>query len=147
MNYKAKAWTRRQTLWLMSGLSGSLALHACQMRPPTVSSTSNTQTTETSTKTTSASSGSTLWIGYIPLYIALEKGFFQEAGLTGRLDIIALVTSETLLLKSKGVDCGVVLAADNSLGGDDILARNSVANIKDFKGKQVALEMGGVSHF
>ncbi len=165
MNYKAKTWTRRQTLWLMSGLSGSLALHACQRRSPTVSSTSITQTTETSTKTASASSGSTLWIGYTPLYIALEKGFFQEAGLNlnhkdfsaspdlqaafgaGRLDIIALVTSETLLLKSKGVDCRVVLAADNSLGGDGILARNSVANIKDFKGKQVALEMGGVSHF
>lgn len=157
MNYKTKVWNRRQTLWLMAGLSGSLALNACKTR---------SQTTEAaSTQSASATSGSTLWIGYTPLYIALEKGFFQEAGLNlshkdfsaspdlqaafgaGRLDMIALVTSETLLLKAKGIDSRVILAADNSLGGDGILARNSVADIKDFKGKKVAVEVGGVSHF
>jgi len=157
MNYKTKTWSRRQTLWLMAGLSSSLVLNACKTR---------SQTTETaSTNSASATSGSTLWIGYTPLYIALEKGFFQEAGLNlshkdfsaspdlqaafgaGRLDMIALVTSETLLLKAKGIDSRVILAADNSLGGDGILARNSVVDIKDFKGKKVALEVGGVSHF
>jgi len=56
MTYKTKAWTRRQTLWLMAGLSGSFALNACQKR---------SQSTETtSTKLISANSGSTLWIGY-----------------------------------------------------------------------------------
>lgn len=157
MTYKTKAWTRRQTLWLMAGLSGSLTLNACQRR---------SQSTETtSTKLTSASSGSTLWIGYTPLYIALEKGFFQAAGLNlnhkdfsaasdlqaafgaGRLDAIALATPATMSLKSKGVDYRVILVADNSLGGDGILARNSVTDIKDFKGKNVALEVGEVSHF
>ena len=133
----------------MAGLSGSLALNACQKR---------SQSTETvATKIISANSGSTLWIGYTPLYIALEKGFFQEAGLNlnhkdfsaasdlqaafgaGRLDAIALATPAAVTLKSKGVDYRVVLVADNSLGGDGILARNSVTDIKDFKGKNVAV--------
>lgn len=39
------------------------------------------------------------------------------------------------------------MVADNSLGGDGILARNSVTDIKDFKGKNVAVEVGEVSHF
>ena len=157
MTYKTKTWTRRQTLWLMAGLSGSLALNACQKY---------SQSTETiSTKLISANSGSTLWIGYTPLYIALEKGFFQEAGLNlnhkdfsaasdlqaafgaGRLDAIALATPAAVTLKSKGVDYRVVLVADNSLGGDGILARNSVTDIKDFKGKNVVVEVGEVSHF
>lgn len=166
MNYQTRAWTRRQALWLMAGLSSSLTLHACSQRSQTPSSTSTTQTTTASTiKSVSATSGSTLWIGCTPLYIALEKGFFREAGLNlehkdfssspdsqaafgaGRLDAITLVTSEVLLIQSKNVDYRIVLAADNSLGGDGILARNSIADIKDFKGKQIALEVGGLSHF
>ncbi|WP_009633714.1 ABC transporter substrate-binding protein [Synechocystis sp. PCC 7509] len=159
MTIKTTAWTRRQTLLLMAGLSGSLALNACQKR------SQSTETETTSTKLISANSGSTLWIGYTPLYIALEKGFFQEAGLNlshkdfsaasdlqaafgaGRLDAIALATPAAVTLKSKGVDYRVVLVADNSLGGDGILARNSVTDIKDFKGKNVAVEIGEVSHF
>jgi NitT/TauT family transport system substrate-binding protein len=165
MKHKTRAWTRRQAIWLMTGLSGSLVLNACQTRSQsTVSSTSNAETT-TSTKSISASSGSTLWIGYTPLYIALEKGFFQEAGLNlnhkdfsaasdlqaafgaGRLDAIALATPAAVSLKAKSVDYRVVLVADNSLGGDGILARNSVTDIKDFKGKNIAVEIGEVSHF
>lgn len=168
MNYQTRAWTRRQTLWLITGLSSSLTLHACSQQAQNLTlSTSPNQATEavSTTKSNSATSGSTLWIGYTPLYIALEKGFFQEAGLkldykdfssspdaqaafgAGRLDGQSLVTSEAVLLQSKGVDYRIILAADNSLGGDGILARNSIADIKDFKGKQVAVEVGGVSHF
>jgi NitT/TauT family transport system substrate-binding protein len=157
MGYKTRAWTRRQALWAMTGLTGSLALHACTQQAQTSSSTSAAQSTETAT------SGSTLWIGYTPLYIALEKGFFQEGGLkldykdfsagteanaafgAGRLDGQSLVTSEAVTLAAQGIDYRIIMAADNSLGGDGILARNSVADIKDFKGKQIAVEEGGVS--
>ena len=52
---------------------------------------------------------------------------------------IALATLAAVTLKSKGVDYRVVLVADNSLGGDGILARTSVTDIKDFKGKNVAV--------
>ena len=164
MDRETKVWTRRQALWLMSGLSGSLALHACTQQTQTSSSTAQS-TGAASTEPTSATSGSTLWIGYTPLYIALSKGFFQEGGLkldykdfssgndvnaafgAGRIDGQANVTSEVVTMAARGIDCRIVMAADNSLGGDGILARNNIADIKDFKGKQIAAEEGSVSHF
>lgn len=115
MDRETKVWTRRQALWLMSGLSGSLALHACTQQTQTSYSTA--QSTEAaSTELTSATSGSTLWIGYTPVYIALSKGFFQEGGLkldykdfssdteadaargAGRLDGRSIVTSQAVTL-------------------------------------------------
>lgn len=164
MNHETKVWTRRQALWLMSGLSGSLALHACTQQTQTSSSTA--QLTETAaTEPVSATAGGTLWIGCTPLYIALSKGFFEEGGLkldykdfssdvegdaalgSGRLDGLSIVTSQAVTLAAKGIDYRVIMVADNSLGGDGILARNSIADIKDFKGKQIAVEVGAVSHF
>ncbi len=164
MNHETKVWTRRQALWLMSGLSGSLALHACTQQTQTSSSTA--RSTEAAAKeTASATSGGTIWIGYIPLYVALSKGFFEEEGLkidykdfssdtegdaalgAGRLDGQSTVTSQAVTLAAKGIDYRIIMAADNSLGGDGILARNSIADIKDFKGKQIAVEVGGGSHF
>lgn len=168
MNDKTKVWTRRQTLCLMTGLSSSLALHACtkQSQDFTLSNSKNRITdAAVQVKAVSATSGSTLWIGCAPLYIALEKGFFQAAGLklehkdfssspdsqaafgAGRLDVLSVVTSEAVLLKSRNIDYRIILAADNSVGGDGILARNSIADIKDFKSKQIAVEIGSVSHF
>ena len=156
---KAQVWTRRQALWMITGLTGSLALHAC-----TQSSTNSATGTGTQ-ETTSATTGSTLWIGYTPLYIALEKGFFQEGDLdldykvfsgsseadaafaAGRLDGENSVTSEAVALASRGQNYRIIMVADTSLGGDGILARNSIKDIADFKGKKVAVDQGGVSHF
>lgn len=161
-SHTTRVWTRRQALWTMAGLTGSLALHACAQKQQTAGSNS---TATASNQATSASAGSTLWIGYAPLYIALEKGFFQQEGLNltykdfssgtdataafgaGRLDGQSNVTSEVVTMAARGIDYRIIMAADNSLGGDGILARNSITNIKDFKGKQIAAEVGGVSHF
>ncbi len=166
-DHKTKVWTRRQALGVMTGFTGSLALHACTQQAQTSSSSTRAaQSTEAaSTEAASATSGSTLWIGYTPLYIALEKGFFQEGGLkldykdfssgndanaafgAGRLNGLSNVTSEVVTMAARGFDYRIVIAADNSLGGDGILARNSIADIKNFKGKQIAVEQGSVSHF
>ena len=158
----AQLWTRRQALWLMTGLTGSLALHACSQSP---SGESASTEAGAAPQTTAAETGSTLWIGYTPLYIALEKGFFKESGLdldykifsgsaeadaafaADRLDGQNSVTSEAVALASRGQDYRIIMVADSSLGGDGILARNSVKDIADFKGKTVAVEQGGVSHF
>ena len=162
---KNKYWTRRQALWLMTGATGSIALHACTNTSQT-SSTTSTQTAENaSAQTASASIGIANWIGYTPLFIAKEKGFFQQQGinldikvfgsnadataafLAGRLNGIGPVTSEAVLVASKGKDYRIVLVGDISVGGDGILARNSVADIQAFKGKRIAVDRGAVSHF
>mgnify|MGYP005854117803 CR=1 FL=1 len=160
-------FTRRRALYLVGGLAGSLALHSCtQPSATTEPETEASPAAEAeSTEPVSATTGSTLWIGYAPLYIALEKGFFNEKGLTldykvlsssgegdaafaaGRLDGQNTVTSEAVALVSKGQDYRIIQVADTSLGGDGILARNSIADIADFRGKEIAVDVGGVSHF
>jgi NitT/TauT family transport system substrate-binding protein len=160
---KAQVWTRRQALWLMTGFTGSIALHACGQQSSTSSESTKAETG--SNELTSAATGSTLWIGYTPLYIALEKGFFKEEGLNldykvfsgtgeadaafaaGRLQGENVVTSEAVALASRGLDYRIIMVADTSFGGDGILASNSIGSIADFKGERIAVEEGGVSHF
>lgn len=161
--------TRRRALYVMGGAAGAITLHACTQQASDTSSASpdaaETTAASPSGEPVDATNGSTLWIGYSPLYVALEKGFFEEGGLNlshnvlstsgegnaafaaGRLDGLCNVTSETVAFATKGQDFKIVQVADSSQGGDGILARNSVGSVEDFKGKEVALEIGGVSHF
>jgi len=145
-------WTRRQTLWMLTGVAGSLVLHAC---------TPGNQTTENTT----TAIGLNPWIGSTPLYIAQEKGFFQQRGLNldvkifsgtsdansafmaGRLDSWTPVTSEAVASVTQGSQFRIVLVQDTSVGADGILARNSIESLADFKGKEIAVEEDSVSHF
>lgn len=160
MTFESPIISRRRALWMMGGVAGGLALHACtSSNPPT------TDSADSSSELVKAKTGSTLWIGYTPMYIALEKGFFKELGLdleynifgansegdvafgSGQVDGQSTVTSQSVALVSKGVDYRIVQIADTSLGGDGILARNSIADVADFKGREIAVEVGAVSHF
>jgi NitT/TauT family transport system substrate-binding protein len=113
----------------------------------------------------SATIGIVTWVGYSPLFIAAEKGFFKEAGLdlavktfasnpdgiaafrAGKIDAWTSVPSENVLLSANNKDYRVVMVADQSNGADGILASNAIADLKDFKGKSVAVEEGAISHF
>ncbi|MEB3212462.1 MAG: ABC transporter substrate-binding protein [Leptolyngbyaceae bacterium] len=157
--------TRRRALWMMGGVAGSLALHACSQSTTDGASDGASSEASSSSDPVSASTGSTLWIGYVPLFVALEKGFFTEAGLkldynvfgastegdaafaAKKIDGVNNVTSEAVALFSRGQDFRIIQVADTSLGGDGILARNSITDLADFKGKEIAVDVGGVSHF
>lgn len=167
MNFPTDRWTRRQALWMLGGAIAGVGLHGCTQSAQTSSTGTDaaTDTTGTPPDEVSASIGITTWIGNTPLYIAQEKGFFRELGLNldikvfqtvaqafpaftaGQLDAVAPVTSEVVSLADKGVDCRIVLVEDTSLGADVILARNSIQSVADFKGKKIAVELGGVGHF
>lgn len=145
---------RRQALWLIAGAAGGALLHACTQ--PAQKPTDNTL---------SASMGLLTWVGLTPLYIAVEKGFFKERGLNldikifsanadsnaafaaGRLNGLAPVTSEAVLIASQGRDFRIIMVQDISLGADGILARKSIADIKNLKGKRIGVDKGSVSHF
>lgn len=163
MNFpKSPRWTRRQALWLMTGAIAGASVHACAKPSAAPSAQSSSAT---SAGAGSASIGITTWIGNTPLHIAQEKGFFKDLGLdlkikvfdtvaqafpaftSGQLDGLAPVTSEAVTLASKGVDFKVVTVEDTSVGADVILARNNIKSIKDFKGKKIAVELGGIGHF
>ena len=151
-------YSRRRALQFLAGASTGLLLHACGQSGSQSSS-------NTGTEQMSLSIGFVTWIGMTPLHIALEKGFFRDLGLdlkpqtfgtntdlnaaflAGQLDASTPVTSAAVLTASKGKDFRIVLVQDNSVGGDGILARNSIKSIKAFKGQKIAVEKGAVSHF
>ena len=106
-----------------------------------------------------------IWVGYGPLFIAKEKGFFKEekvdvelinmndpkegffAMAAGRLDgVVSTIDTMVLYLKT-GKEFQYVLALDDSAGGDGLVARKEIKSVKDLKGKKVAFSEGSVSQF
>lgn len=157
---------RRQVLQLLAGASGAFLLHACNTASnSTETATTDSEATAAPTSAMALSLGTAPWVGQVPLYIAQEKGFFAEEGLdfelrnfgdsggylsaflANKLDSLSLVSSEAVTLLDQGKDYKIVLIQDNSVGGDGILAKDSIASIADFKGKKVAVDTSGVSYF
>jgi len=155
---------RRHALQLMAGATSAALLHACGQSSGDNSSASN-PTANSTAKKMSLSLGTIPWVGQVPLYVAQEKGFYEEAGLdfslkifssngeymaaflANQVDSISPVSSEAVVLKSQGKDFKITMVQDNSVGGDGILARDSITSIEDFKGKKIAVDTSGVSYF
>lgn len=110
--------------------------------------------------------GMSSWIGYAPLYVAQEKGFFKKEGANVEIKTIqsagdrksalasdkiqgmASTVDTHVMTKAAGVDITQVLALDTSSGGDGVIAKKDIATFKDLKGKTVALDTtGGASYF
>jgi len=105
------------------------------------------------------------WVGYGPLYIARDKGFFKENGvdvdlvvmedpkerfptlMADQIQMIASTVDTALLYMKKPDDYQYVVAIDDSDGGDGIVANKDITSIADLKGKQVAVNEGSVSEF
>lgn len=160
---------RRHALQLLAGASGATLLHACGANTAsTDTSTDDASTDDASTddaSTMKMTMGTVPWIGQVPLYIAQEKGFYTELGLdltlrnfgssgeymsafaSGNVDGLSPASTEAVTLQARGEDFKIVLIQDNSVGSDGILARNTITDIADFKGKKVAVDTAGVSYF
>ncbi len=109
--------------------------------------------------------GFNTWVGYGPLYIAQEKGFFSKHGLTvdlqriegtgarrsaliaGRLDGMGSTVDDLVIGAAQGVEAKMVLALDESAGADGILTEVGIEDVKDFQGKTIAVQPGFVNHF
>ena len=110
--------------------------------------------------------GQSSWIGFAPLYIAEEKGFFQKHGAEVKIQAIESKTdSKTALAADRiqgvstdistqvmnaaaGIDLVQILALDTSAGGDGIIAKKDYKTLEDLKGKKVALDTtGGADYF
>ena len=105
------------------------------------------------------------WVGYGPLYIARDKGFFKEEGvdieltimedtplkmgafMAGQVDIVASTVDEFPTYLKPGKTLRYILAVDNSKGGDGIVATKDITSVAGLKGKKVAFEQGSVSQF
>jgi NitT/TauT family transport system substrate-binding protein len=109
------------------------------------------------------------WVGWGPLYVAEEKGYFNDEGLevetiyiksntpqegfdlltTKQIDGRLTTLDESTLYWRSETPFAVVLATDVSSGGDGILVRNdrNIGSVKDLKGKRVGLWLTTPSHF
>jgi NitT/TauT family transport system substrate-binding protein len=102
-----------------------------------------------------------LWPGDFPLVIAQEKGFFQKRGISveaiytehkhpqiadfyaGKYDGTILTLGDIIGASGNKPDIGVVLAIDDSVGGDAIIASPEIKNIAQLKGKTIGATLGG----
>jgi len=112
--------------------------------------------------------GMSTWLGYAPLFLAKEKGFFQKQGVDVEVIVIespadrrAAFAANKIQGMATTVDTHVmtaaaenpipvkqVLALDDSHGGDGMVAKKEIKAIKDLKGKTVAAQLGaGASYF
>ncbi len=108
---------------------------------------------------------SSTWTGYAIIYIANEKGTWKSHGLdvkfqdvedpndrlialtAGRLDGMASTVDAFARAQSNGVPAVEVFPIDASVGGDGILAKNTITKVQDLKGQKVAVNQGSVSEW
>ncbi|NVJ93536.1 MAG: ABC transporter substrate-binding protein [Methylocystaceae bacterium] len=109
--------------------------------------------------------GMTTWVGYGPLFLARDMGYFKEEGLDVSLEIIeeaalymaavaagqlngsASTVDEIMKYRSKDFCFKSVYALDDSNGGDGVLVPKNVKSLKDIKGMEVGMNEGSVSQF
>jgi len=108
----------------------------------------------------------TIWVGFGPLFIAEEKGFFAREGVevqlirieehtttyaglfSGQIDAVAAAFQDAPAFSDPDAAPLVcVLMLDDSRGADGILATRDIRTIADLAGRSVAVLHGSVSHF
>ena len=105
------------------------------------------------------------WVGYGPLYIAEDQGYFEELGIAPTLMIIedesqyaaALYSNSIQALGNvldrevvhyaSGTPSTVLFSMDESTGGDGIVATADIKTVQDLRGKTVGLDRSSTSYF
>ncbi len=100
------------------------------------------------------------WVGFGPLYLAKENGYFDEASInvdlvvltglaernsalkSGKVAALAAPVDYFVLAAGNNLETSIVMAIDESVGGDGIVAKQDVKTIEDLKGKKVAFQRG-----
>jgi NitT/TauT family transport system substrate-binding protein len=103
------------------------------------------------------------WPGWVAWQVAIDKGWFKEAGVpvtfewfdysasmdafaAGKIDAVTMTNGDALVTGAAGGKSVMILLTDYSNGNDMIIGKPGVRSIKDLKGKKVAVEMGFVEH-
>lgn len=103
------------------------------------------------------------WPGWVAWQVAIEKGWFKEAGVdvkfewfdysasmdafaAGKIDAVTMTNGDALVTGSGGAKSVMLMLTDYSNGNDMIVAKPGIKNLKALKGKKIALENGLVEH-
>lgn len=105
------------------------------------------------------------WAGYAPLFIAVEKGYFEEAGYAAEIVImedestygaafvsnsiqaLGQVMDRDIIQYDAGAPEKYVCTMDCSTGGDGLIATADIKTMDDLAGKTVALDKSATSYF
>ena len=153
-----KLWQKMISLTLAAGLTMAAAGCGAPSKDAASSSSGSKAATEVLI-------GQSSWIGFAPLYIAEEKGFFKKHGAdvkiqsieskadsksalaAGRIQGVSTTADTHVVNAAAGIDIAQVLALDTSSGGDGIVAKKEYKSIESLKGKKIALDTTGGADF
>jgi len=103
------------------------------------------------------------WPGWVAWEVAIQKGWFKEAGVNvefkwfdyvpsmdaftaGKVDAVAVTNGDALVTGNGGGKSVCILANDYSDGNDMIVAKPGIKSMADLKGKKIGVEVGFVDH-
>jgi NitT/TauT family transport system substrate-binding protein len=103
------------------------------------------------------------WPGWVAWEIAIQKGWFKEAGVevefswfdyvpsmdayvAGKVDAVCMTNGDALVTGATGKPSVGILINDFSNGNDMIVAAPGITSIKQLKGRKVGVEEGFVCH-
>ncbi|MEG4233725.1 ABC transporter substrate-binding protein [Microcoleus sp. Pol11C3] len=103
------------------------------------------------------------FVGYTPLIIAQEKGFFKVQGVevelsyvdysqlqdadfsAGKYDGMGLTLGDLVILSATNPDMQAVMVLDESTGADVVVAQSNIKTIPNLKGKKLGANLGSFS--
>lgn len=103
------------------------------------------------------------WPGWTPWQIAIDKGWFKEAGVdvdmqwfdysasldafsAGKLDGDFIANGDGLAIGAGGAKNVLILLTDYSSGNDQVIGKPGITSIKQLAGQKVGVEVGLVDH-
>ena len=103
------------------------------------------------------------WPGWVAWQVAIDKGWFKEAGVAvdfewfdysasmdayaaGKIDAVTVTNGDALVTGAGGAKSVMIMLTDYSNGNDMIIGKPGIKRLQDLKGKKVAVETGLVEH-
>jgi NitT/TauT family transport system substrate-binding protein len=103
------------------------------------------------------------WPGWVAWEVAIQKGWFKEAGVevkfewfeyvpsmeaysATKVDAVAMTNGDALVTGATGAKSKAIIINDYSNGNDMIVAKPGIKSLKDLKGKKIGVEVGFVDH-
>lgn len=104
--------------------------------------------------------GGNAWVGYEPLFLARELGYYDEKRLhlvetpsntanlmalaSGELEAATLTLDECLIAIADGLDIRAIMVFDDSAGADAVIAIPAIKTLGQLKGKRIGVEESAV---
>lgn len=103
------------------------------------------------------------WPGWVAWEIAIQKGWFKDAGVdvkfewfeyvpsmeayaANKVDAVAMTNGDQLVNGATGAKSKAIIINDYSNGNDMLVAKPGIKSVKELKGKKIGVELGFVDH-